>query len=397
MNMKKIILVFLVLLVLLAGSVQAVGLASWGPIVKKIDFIPNHQEVFSYMVTTTVDFTQDYTIFVEGDLAQYVTVTPSQTLENIAPGQDPWFNVIINFPSSEGNLTPGIHNIRIGIVEGALEDTGGVGGRTSVTTRIEVRILHPGKYLIADLDAPNVNINEPVRMNLYLENWGKQTINSAQGQIDVYTKESQFKDTISSNSVPVPTAGQAETYAVLDTAGYLPGDYYAEGIVNWDGQQTPVNNTFKIGTQDVKINSYTSTFEKDKINPLTINIESVWNSMTDNVYATLDFPNGRIQTPTITLQPWEKRNLTAYWDTSGVELGQYDAQLILHYADKTKSENVQVEVLEKVEVQEQKPLGFNYVFLIVVIIILILVNVFLWYFFIRKKKKTQEFPESQNF
>jgi len=394
--MKKRILIFLVLLVLLAGSVQAVGLASWGPIVKKIDFIPNHQEVFSYMVTTTVDFNQDYTLVVEGDLAEYVTITPSQTLENIAPGQDPWFNVIINFPSSEGNITPGIHNIKIGVVEGALDAIGGVGGRTAVTTRIEVRILHPGKYLVTNLDAPNANINEPVRMNLYLENWGKQTINSAQAQIDVYTKEGQFKDTISSNSVPVPTAGQAETYAVLDTAGYLPGDYYAEGIVNWDGQQTPVNDTFKIGTQDIKINSYTATFEKDKINPLVINIESVWNSITSNVYATVNLPNGQVQTPTVALRPWENKNLTTYWDTSDVELGQYDARLILHYAGKSKSENIQVEVLEKVEVQEQKPLGFNYIFLIIIIIVLILVNVFLWYFFIRKKKKELDF-ESQNF
>ncbi|MBW2963253.1 hypothetical protein KY306_00570 [Candidatus Woesearchaeota archaeon] len=390
--MKKrvfFVLILALLFVLSSFSVRAVGLSSWGSIVKEIDFVPDTQQTFAYMLRTTANFAQDYELFAEGDLAHLVTFSPGSILTNVTPGQDPWFNVIINFPPSEGNITPGLHTITIGVLEGSTEG-GMIGGRTSVTTRIVVRVLHPGKYLVANLDSPNVNINEPVKMNIHLENWGKQIIDSAQAKIDVFTKEGEFKETIYSNSVSIPSAGEANTYAVLDTLGYPPGDYYGEGIVTWDGQQTLINDTFKIGIQDIKINSYTATFEKNRINPFKINIESVWNSITENVYATIDLPNGQIQTPTIKLSPWQNVNLSTYWETNDIEIGKYDAKITLYFADEKKEKTVQVEVLESVEVQEQKPLGFNYLYLILIIIALIVINIFLWYYFIKKKDKGKE-------
>ncbi len=398
MKNKLILFIIIILfLILTSFSVHAVGIAAWDSVVKEVDFIPNGQKVYPYLLKTTVNYPLDYELTAEGPLANLVTFAPNNILEDIQPNQNPWFNVIINFPASEGNLTPGIHTITIKILEGSGPSDGWVGGRSGLTFRILVRILHPGKYLKAGLNVPHTNINEPVKMNVDLENWGKQIIDTAQAKIDVYTKEGEFKDTITTDSVSVPAASRADAYAVLDTLGYPPGDYYAEGIVTWDGQQTPVNDTFRIGTQDVKVNSYTATFEQNKINPFKINIESIWNSHTPNVYATINLPNGPIQTPTLSLSPWQNINLTAYWETTEVELGTHDAVITLHYDGQTKTKKVKVEVLEKVEVQEQKPIGFNYLYLILIIVALILANVFIWVFFIRKKKNKEETFEPQGF
>ena len=168
-----LVLIILIYLIFSAISVQAVGLSSRNSIVKKTDFIPNTQQTFAYMLRTTVDFTQDYELIAQGDLAHLITFEPGPILKNISPGQDPWFNVIINFPALEGDITPGLHDIRIGVLEGS-SGGGQIGGRTAVSTKIVVRILYPGKYLKANLNAPNVNINELAKMSVNLENWGKQ-------------------------------------------------------------------------------------------------------------------------------------------------------------------------------------------------------------------------------
>jgi len=396
-NKLVIFVFFIVSLIIASSSVYSVGISAWDSVVKETDFVPNEQRVYAYMLRTTVSTTMDYELTANGPLAESVTFSPSNVLENVAPGQDPWFNVIVNFPSSEANLTPGLHTITIGILEGSAPEGGWVGGRSGINFPIHVRVLDPGKYLKATLDAPNTNINEPVKMGVHLENWGKQTINSAQATLNIYTKAGEFKDTIKSDSVSISGAGEANTYAILDTLGYPPGNYYAEGDILWDGQQTLVNDTFRIGTQDIKINSYTATFEKNTINPFIINIESIWNSITSDVYFTVDLPNGRITSPTGQLAPWENQNITAYWDTTEVEIGEYNVNLILNYAGEKKTKKVKVEVLEKVEVQELKPLSFNYLYLILIIVALILANIFIWLFFIRKKKNKKETFEPQDF
>lgn len=374
------IIIFLMLLFLIP-SVSAMGLRG-SDLLVNVDFKPKMVLSYTYTIRTTSSQTMDYELYARGDLVEYVTLIPER-LYSIKPGSYPRFRAVIRLP--ERIEPPGIHKLRIGAVE-TLASGGMVGSKTGSEAIINIRVLYPGKYLRASLDAPNVNVHEPVNFVVDLENWGKEDIKKVKAVIEVYDQNNQSLATLHTEESSIESAGATKLHAILDTIGYPPAEYRAAAIIDWDGNRTKVEDYFKIGTLFVDIVSYTSVFPKGKINPFNIGVESGWNNLILDVWAEITIDGKRIQTPTTDLQPWERKTLTAYWDTTNVKLGEYDATIVLHYAGRTTTKIVKVKVEEVKEVVERPAAIISTTTLVILLIVLLVaVNIF-WLIYLEKRR-----------
>lgn len=378
MNLRLILISFFFVLIF-AGISCGVGIQSIAgeTLKKELDFVPGKTVKFTYRLITTVNYVTDYEFYATGDLKDLVEFDPP-ILRNVIPGSTPTFNVILKFPKDDGGIEPGLHTIRFGVIEG--KSSGDMlKGRTAITIPIIVRVLYPGKFLKASIDAPNINVGEMSKITIHLENWGGEEIKETKATVRILTPDrKKVLTTLYTDSVSVASGGEKNLYVVFDSFGYEPGSYVAEATIYWDGKETVVEDDFKIGSLEVSITGYTVEFQKDAINPFEVEVQSNWNDVLNDVYAIIDLPNGRIQSPTTNLPPFQKTILRAYWDTHGVEIGEYDARIIVKYKGGSVGKDIKVRVVETVEkpwlVSLTNPTFLILVLIIVLIALLILIN-----------------------
>lgn len=395
----RLLLIYSFLLLILASSSLAVGLA--GRTFKyDFDLYPGFHQEIGYVVTTNSGFTEDYWFYVEArteiskgiDFSKYITFEP-EILRMIPQGVNPPFKIIIKFPDPlPEELVPGLHKVYAGVVESKVRGGGGaIGAKAASEVTFNFRVLCEGICVKAKLNIEDVNENETADIEATLENWGEKDIKKASAIIDIHDPEENKIRTFVTEEQQVMSAKNAVFKKKLDTTGMQPGKYNAAATFFYDGNQTDARDTFNIGTLDIKITNYTQMLEKDKISPFNVIVESKWANALKNVYADIEITNSRygfkrIKTPTIELQPFKQAALTGFIDTIGLPLGENNASIKVYYEDKAKSEKGTVNIYEI-----RKPIYTGMIsltnILLLILILLILVN-FIW--FTRKKKKNEK-------
>lgn len=388
--------IVLPLLIILSTAVLGIGIGS-RDLSEEVYFSPNKELSFDYQVITTSNQVMDYLPFAimeeafygrepEVDLAPYVYFEPA-VLKTISPGSNPMFRARLRFP--EKISMPGVHTMRI-CVEETMASGGMVGSKSSACARITIIVQYPGKYLVSGLHAADTNINQATRFELNTENRGEQKIEQLWGVINIHAPGGSLINSVYTEKVSLAPQESKKLSAVLDTFNYKPGEYLAKATIFWDGEVWEINDTFRVGSLELKVINYTSEFEPDQINPFQIILKSGWNSELKDVYAVIKLPNGEIQTPTTTLQPWEDRQLTTYWETKGLAHGEYSAVMTIYFAGQSASENIRLTVKGKTEEMtapvEDKKIEMSLPMLIFAgVALLVSWNMILW-IIVRKRK-----------
>lgn len=372
--MKRGVIIFI--LIALISNVYAIGIS---PATKELNFQPNLKENFRIEVVNNANYDIEATLYLGGDLAQYAVLSKESIL--IKKGQSAVAFYTIKLP--ENLVIPGLHLLKIGAKENLpsyVEGTG-ISARTSVESILKIFVPYPGKYAEMSFNVNNVNINDPIIFNILLTNLGKEQIQKAKATIDIY--ESNLKITsLNTNEISI----DSESAGIL-TATYAdtskPGIFLAKALVDYDGILINDSREFRIGILSVDIVNHTKYFQQDKINPFDIEIASKWNSRIDNIYAEIEIyqDNKKItqafKTPSTDLNPWEKKTLTSYWDTTGLLPAAYQAKITLSYMNLTTQKIVDISIIKKFE--------FNKTLLLTILVIAIALLDILWMIF-RKKK-----------
>ena len=382
-------LIFALLCLLLVQPVSAMGLRAKNTWVK-LDYSPNLEWSQSYQIITTSDYTQDYTLYVKGDLAEYVTLEPDH-FKDIAPGANPFFTATLRLPEGlDTQIRPGVHQLFVGAVETASATGGGVGVLTGSAGKIDVMFLYPGKYLEATLNVKDVEVNKPANFDVSAYNGGKEDINSVRAKIEVYGSENNKIATLYTEEKSIKSNARDTLHAQLDTSGLKSGEYKAIATVYYDGKEIKTNEArFKIGSLEVRIIDHTKEVPAGKINPFDIKIESRWNNNIPDVYASVTIGKQTFQTPTTSIAPWETKTITGYFDTSSVRMGEYDVQIILYYSDKTAEVTGKVNVTEPEEGIMPAPAVSTTTALLVIIIILLVIADIIYLAYSKKKKQEE--------
>jgi len=378
----------LVFLLLSIKNTSALGI-SGTTLYDKIDFQPGLEKTYNFRVGTETTHPMNYKIYAKEDLAPYITTSISEIFVDPHSGFD--FSASLKLPDY---LSPGMHYGYICVME--TEPMGGpgssIGIKTEVCAVIQVKVLYPGKYLVINnFDA--VVTNRQVQFILDVENLGTEDIISAKPFIDIFELNRTEKlASVEGQAQPVPSNTKATLTAFLDAGLFNVGDYLAKAIVNYDGLEANASKQFKIGELEVRLVNYTKEFEQDKISPMEIEVESLWNQEIKNVFVEVSISkNGEklpdMRTPSETLPPWGRTILKTFFDTNGLAAGDYDASFRINYENKITESSGTIKIKERKLESPKLSLSLNTILLLIVLVLLILLILLVLR---RKKRKEQQ-------
>lgn len=365
MNAQKIGMI-VILFVVLASS--AYGLALHGNHLSPIIFEPGKKIVNHY----TIDGTdKEVTISLGGDILEYVRVT--EVVDN-------QFDLIIEVPEilpKPGSYSFSLHANEIG-------DTEGVGSLVSVNLLFLVEVPPHGKTISISFDIPDANEHEPIPISVNVESKGLVDIASLKGSITIYDQENDSVASLNLKEKSLPALASTSLSANLAADKLSAGKYWAEAVVQYDGEEKTAQDAFKIGNLDLILVNYSSQLEIE-FGEFWVIVENNWGNPIQTAYAIVSI-NGTelLTTPTISLGPWQRGELKGILRTDFLP-GNYSGSIQLFYDGLSKTEEVIFTIFEPVIEIEETPLKS---FMIIagtasIIVLLGLIGMFLW----KKRKK----------
>ncbi len=359
-------LVFLLVLPLFSG---ALGIS---PAIKYVNFEPGLELEYSF--TVFADPGSKIELFAEGEFKELVNFDKKELEEGGGS-----FTVKIKLPQQIER--PGKHRIMVGARQ-VFANQGGIGTGIVIFAPIQIFVPYPGKYAEISLNYNNVNVGEPVNFKLSVSSMGKEDI-FASASIEIYSNQDKIAVLpLGSKSVKSQTTEVFETS--FDTNETKPGEYSAIAIVDYQAATAKAENKFKIGFLYVNITNYTSKIIKESIKPFRIDIESLWNTRIENVFAEIYIvrDNKNITdflTPSISMNGFEQKTLSGYIDTEKLEADEYELLIKVRYVGEYTLHNGKLSVQRKID----KTL----VFIVIIACSVFLALIIMIYIFYRKLNK----------
>jgi len=338
---------------------------------KIIPFEPNGETELKL----TVYDSSSIHVSLEGDLTPYATL-----IDGNPNGGPRTITIKLKFPDY---LEPGDHTLYMVATE-ATGVEGNVGGLASVRAGIRVFALYPAKHpLLQDIVAKDINLNEKTEVGVLVTNYGEDLIDKAYGKIKIYNEENTLVAALVTDSTSINSYESVSMTATLDGAVYnlTPGMYRVNASLIYDGVEYPISleKTFRVGQMNISVIDSTKDAFVNSTNEYKIVIESDWAGTINNVYAKISMPNGKIlKTPNVDLiSPGNGRKgaaeLETYWETEGLGVGTYDADVTIYYNGQTITKTVKVNVIEGVAPAIEKPKGMNSAVLISIIVSVVII------------------------
>ena len=367
-------LLFVLLLMMQIGIVNALKIS---PASIKIDFQPNYEETFTFYTERD----ENVEIYIEGNLAEYVTVEG----DNIA--KDGTFLIKVKLPHDIE--TPGENRVLVGLIEKG-KGGGTVAGIASIRTPIDIKVPYPGIYAEIGFEVQDLNINETANFVVTINNLGKRAINNAKAAIEIFDGNGKVVEKLLTPEKKVNANTQENLEALFDASKHSAGTHKAIAHVTYADKSKDLEKNFRIGNLNINIINHTKRFFKDKIGKFNIEIESGWNTKIDNVFAEVKVFNNTkkvssFKTVSVSLEPWEKKMISTFWDTQGLGEGTYDLDITLFYEGQTTKITEKIEIIvpkEEISIFEKYFTMAN--LLIVVVLLLIIINIII---LVKKRKK----------
>ncbi len=369
----------LIIIIFLIQFISALGVT---PAIVEEDFTPNLEKTIIYKVSDT---SKEIKIYAQGDLAEYVKFD-KEKLDGRGE-----FIAILKLPAEIKK--PGRHRIFVVVEEIIEKDEEVVGSMigTSVIIKgvIDINVPYSGKYLEIFLNSRDVNIGEPVDFELDIISWGKEDVNVTP-KIEIFSMpEQKHIETLYLKNREIKSRETLHLKKTLDTSDYTSGNYKAKAIVDYSDGIAEAETEFKIGELEIKIIKNTKQISIGGFQPFDIEIESRWNNQIDGAFAEVFILNNSkiladFKTSSTELIPWERKNITGYFDTTNFNEGIYDANITLIYYGREVGKSSSI--LTKVEFIRKE----NNAFLTAIWILAALIIVSAIYYLFTKYSKNEK-------
>lgn len=341
--MKRLVIFGLLMLMVISAETVAAGGVGISPAYYREFFEPGLVRSFQFHSFNS-DSSKDVNLYVKGDLAQYVNLSESSLTGTGV------FTATVHLPDKID--IPGTHKIFIGVMEAKETPEGSaIGGIAAIQGRIDIIVPYPGKYSESTFFINNINEGEEAGYGLEIQNLGLEDL-FIKPTIEVYNNDMTKKIiTEEIEQVRLKSKNVLNITGTLDTQNLTAGEYQTLAIINWDNETNKINKILRIGEFLVEINDYDYLFEQDKINRFNIGIQNKWNTKIDKVSASVVITDegkvvGNFKTISVETNPWEIKNITGYFDTTGLEAKRYVASIVLSYGGETSSKLVAIYVNE---------------------------------------------------
>ncbi|MCG2717690.1 MAG: hypothetical protein L6408_02495 [Nanoarchaeota archaeon] len=397
--MNKKIIILMIAMILLAGKALALGVS---PGRTTIDFEPNMERVIDLRVINNEQKDLSIALNAEGELSGYISFDKKDI--HLSPSEgSKTVSCTIKLP--EKIERPGMHETNI-ILREAKSVTGEgvkIGASLAVISIIGIRVPYQGKYAEANLFVTEPDQEDEITFVVTVTNLGKEDISKTVAEIEILSDDRKIA-TLTTDEKSVKQGARRELLAKWKATA--PGKYKAKAKVDYDEKTTEAETEFSTKGFFLKLIDISVTnFQLGSIAKFKILLENIANKKTEDVYTkmVLNDKTGKnimdIESQRETMQPQERKEVQAYWDTETVKKGEYDGKVTLH-ANEEKWETPMV-----MDVQENKittkigptamavaDTGTDYKttpFIAILVIALIGVNIG-WYVYFKKRKKDKK-------
>ena len=291
------------------------------------------------------------------------------------------FVLNIRLPSSMSE--PGEHTVSVSIKERPSEEAF-INTLVEVGSVIKVFSPYPGLYGELSLSVPNGNINDKIPVELHVINRGEQMLNLNSVYVDFISSGGYVARTLNFTPVDISSPGDRYFRKYLDAKGLDAGNYLGVARVSYGDVVREVNQSFRIGSLFVNITNYTDSIVSGGIQKFYVSLENLWNSPNYGVYVDVNISNNIgehyfFRTPSVDLNPWEKKTVESYFDTENL-LGIYKVILNASYGGKSTA------VYGSLLVSKKSNIIIYYVVALFAVLLLVLIY-FIVKHFSRSKKK----------
>ena len=369
-NVNKIGIVILIFCVLASS---AYGLSLRGNHLSPIIFEPGKKIVNHYIIEGT---DQGVEVTLGGEIIQYVRIT--EVVNN-------QFDLIIEVP--EILPEPGSYSFSLHVKEIGNQEGSGVGSLLSVNLNFVVEVPPHGKAIGLSFEIPDVNEHEPVSIYVNIESKGLEDITMLRGHVAIYDQENNSVAFVTLKEKPLSALSSTSLSTNLPPDKLPAGKYWAEAIVNYDGEEKIARDKFKIGNLDLIFVDYSSQLEQQFGEFWTI-VENNWGNSIQTVYAIVFINETELlTTPSISLGPWQQGELKGILRTDFAP-GNYSGSIQLFYDGLSKKENVIFTIFKPAKEIQETPLAT--ILIIAGISLLIIVGFIVGYILIKKIKKVKK-------
>ncbi len=383
--------IFVMVFILAISNVYSLGLA---PAKSEFEFKEPMQESAFRIIVDEVP--AKVLLTTEGELGQFIKLDKDIL---ILTEKETWIKFSIDFPD---NLPPGERKGGILVLE-VPKDNGNeniVMAATAIMHQVKVNVPYPGKYVTGKMFITNTKIGSPVEFKIGLVNYGSEKINEAKATVVVKSPVNEEIGVFFSDKKTINPGNEEVLNGFWQTEN--PGSYIAEATVEYDGNTFEIEQIFNIGElelaiEDIKVNN----FKIGQIAKLDIYLRNKWNKPL-NVDGRVEiFKKDKLVSSfnTLPVEIKEKSSsvMEAYWNTEGMETGEYDISVKASYEGKTTEktlssivsiDNIKLKDYVSGNVAVSKDSNRTTI-LIIAVIVLIILNIVLFIYISRKLKKVE--------
>jgi len=381
-----LLIAFFSLTIILSISLNIFLVSGLGisPARKTVDFQPNTSVELGFTIINSEQSDFQAELRPLGELASIIFFKNQTVQVDSAEYRIP-FKIILRFPSQ---MDPGVHTGRIE-VNPVLP---GIGENMFVAyiapqVPITVRVPYPAKYLEVSFRALCVDEGTPVPLYVTLDNLGSEDIGEVLAEVKIYDSDNNLLESARTRKININNNSVREIQA-LPSPVLRKGLYHVIVKAYYDGLEKIIKANFTIGEPLIRIKELvTKELIKNEINKVLFKAYNEWNTEL-SVTGFLEINQRKTEMPVFRLRADEEREITAFFDTSGLRPGEYNMSIILIYADQIRTTTFLVSITKEIVVKPEKPRISPFLIgLFIIIIIIITVMVF---FFIKKKKAFRE-------
>lgn len=330
------------------------------------------------------------TLKTDGEIGQYIVL--DKELAEIKNGEA-WVKYKLTLPTE---LPPGDREGGI-IISELLEDTSKeniVYFVPAVRHKFIVRSPYPGKYITGRIFVTNSNTEEPAAFTLALANWGTEKIESTKATLTIKGPTNEEITVLKTEEISLDPGKEGKLMGSWTAEN--PGTYFVEAIVEYDGKTFQLSQPFNVGNLEIEIeNIQVNNFKIGQIAKLDIYLRNKWNQQLKTEGKVDIFKDARLissfNTVPVEVGALQSGMMEAYWNTEGIEIGEYDISVKASYAGKTSEKTfssiVSIDQITMRDMASAKVVGTGLKgnsLLIMLIIFLIIGNIIL-FFYVRKR------------
>lgn len=401
-NLKKMKNLTLILLIIMLSisSINALGIT---PGRTTLDYEPGLEKEIVFSILNSEEKPLKIQFSIEGELKDYITLS-NTSAEFSALDYSKDFRYKIKLPESIAK-NPGLHTAEIVALEIPGENSQGtyVGATVAVVSQLHVYVPCPGKCIDADLNAQETDLQGITTLIVPIINRGQQKIDEAKAKIEIYTLSGEKLDEIETSGASIEPGKRTELAAKWKPVS--EGEYLGKVKVFYDGELMEFEKKFTVGEEVLNIERiWVNEFTLGEIAKLRILVENKWNKDLNNVFSNLIVYDNRnaemanVKSASENIPSLTKKELIAYWDTAGVEEGEYNGKLIVMAEEKSTDKNLLLNVRKDsldisgvgFAINPEGGEGTSLTTILIILIILLILGNLSWFVFfkrMRSKKK----------